>query len=145
MPTSKRRFSKEADLLPLNTAKVKMLSLGNHLAMEALYSEHGTEDQILHLLGTIYLSYCLRGVVEGDGDADLYRKAEEALEAYSERVRGNPSTLPTEDERLAIMRMLTIHDTQLAAVTVRRYLEAWQILGASCDSTSNSPIPKNNR
>jgi hypothetical protein len=141
MSTKKRRPLTKGDLLPLAIAKVQKLSLENHLAMEVLFSHHHTDDHAAHILRVIYFAYCLRGVVEGDRELDLYRQAEAALDAYIARIRENSSNAPTEDERLAINRLLTPHDAQLAAVKNHRYLEALDVLHNSVNGATQSPIP----
>ncbi|EDT40976.1 hypothetical protein BamMEX5DRAFT_3227 [Burkholderia ambifaria MEX-5] len=62
--------------------------------------------------------------LRSDGEAELYRSADSALNQCIARAeRGGKWTL-TDAERTALEALLRVHDEQLAAVPVHRYLEA---------------------
>jgi hypothetical protein len=67
-------------LLPLPAAKVRNLSLENHLALAATRSGNGTADQMSCLLKTVYLAYFLRDAQHADPDFDPLHVYETALE-----------------------------------------------------------------
>ncbi|KVD02618.1 hypothetical protein [Burkholderia ubonensis] len=48
-------------LLPLATAKVRALSLENHLALATVRAGRGDFDQICCLIRVVYLAYFMRG------------------------------------------------------------------------------------
>ncbi|MEK6291019.1 MAG: hypothetical protein V4793_06455 [Paraburkholderia tropica] len=138
----KRKPLSKGELLPLATEKVHALSLQNHLVLAVWISGQGNDDQLIQLLRIIYLAYFLRGLVEGDAEFDLYRRAEAALGVFASRAQLNPAATPTEEERGVLMNLLAIHDAQLAAVKRHRYLEAWDALQLSLENSADSPIPQ---
>lgn len=141
MATRKRKPLSKGALLPLATAKIDALSLQNHLALATLTSGSGNNDQLIHLLKIIYFAYFLRGLEDGDEELDLYRRAEAALGTYAERAVSDQGAVPTEEERMALMQLLALHDAQLAAVKLHRYFDAWDALQQSIENSEDSPIP----
>ncbi|MET3620110.1 hypothetical protein [Burkholderia ambifaria] len=116
----RRRPLTKTQLLPLPTDQVRRLSLKHHLALAALCSGCGDVESIATLSNTLALSFYLRA----DGEAELYRRADSTLtQCIARAERGEPWTL-TDAERTAIEALLLVHDEQLAAVPVHRYLEA---------------------
>ena len=62
--------------------------------------------------------------LRSDGEAELYRSADFALnQCIARAVRGGKWTF-TDAERTALEALLRVHDKQLASVPVHRYLEA---------------------
>ncbi|WP_072443934.1 MULTISPECIES: hypothetical protein [Burkholderia] len=110
----------KAQLLPLPTNQVRRLSLKYHLALAALCGGCGDVESIATLSSTLALAFHLRA----HGEAEPYRCADTALtQCIARAERGGPWTL-TDAERAALEALLLVHDEQLAAVPVHRYLEA---------------------
>ncbi|HDR9486448.1 TPA: hypothetical protein QDC20_006542 [Burkholderia aenigmatica] len=115
----RRRPLTKVQLLPLPADQVRRLSLKHHLAFAALCSGCGDVESIATLSNMLALAFHLRA----DGEAELYRCADSALAQCIARVeRGDAWTL-TDAERAALEPLLLVHDEQLAAVPVHRYLE----------------------
>lgn len=118
--TLRRRPLTKAQLLQLPTDQVRRLSLKHHLALAALCDGCGDVELIATLSNTLALAFYLRA----DGETEPYRCADTALTQCIERAeRGDPWTM-TDAERTALAALLLVHDEQLAAVPVHRYLEA---------------------
>ncbi|WP_175748858.1 hypothetical protein [Burkholderia pyrrocinia] len=116
----RRRPLTKAQLLPLPIEQVRRLSLKHHLALAALCGGCGDVESIATLSNMLALAFYLRA----DGEAELYRCADTALaQCIARAERGDPWTL-TDAERAALEALLLVHDGQLAAVSVHRYLEA---------------------
>ncbi|WP_053299222.1 hypothetical protein [Burkholderia multivorans] len=128
-------------LLPLSTAKVRALSLENHLAFAAVRVGRGESEQIIYLLRVVYLAFYLGNEASSGTDLDLYRQAEAALEVCVERAERGEKWLLLDREQAAVERLLVVHDEQLAAVLKHRYLAAWDWLQRFVTSTGHSPIP----
>ncbi|WP_080484057.1 hypothetical protein [Burkholderia cenocepacia] len=128
-------------LLPLPTERVRSLSLENHLALAALRSGHGNENQVSCLLKTVYLAFFLRDLTATARDVDQYRRAETVLDRCIKRADEGERWLLLDTEHSAIERVLVVHDEQLAAVPTHRYLDAWKLLSRFMAGTIRSPIP----
>ncbi|WP_082742172.1 hypothetical protein [Burkholderia sp. MSMB1078WGS] len=128
-------------LLPLSCAKVRALSLENHLALATARAGHGDFDQLCCLIRIVYLAYFMRGATASGADLELYRHAEAALNACIKRIEHDEPCLLLEREQVAVERVLVLHDEQLAAVPKFRYLEAWEQLQRFVASAKHSPIP----
>ncbi len=116
----RRRPLSKAQLLPLPTDQVRRLSLKHHLALAALSGGCGDVESIATLSNMLALAFYLRA----DGEAEPYRGADSALtQCIARAERGDPWTL-TDAERKVLEALLLVHDEQLAAVPVHRYLEA---------------------
>ncbi|AWV04753.1 MULTISPECIES: hypothetical protein [Burkholderia] len=129
----------KGDLLPLPTAKVRALSLENHMALAAVRAGHGGEEQISCLLRVVYLAFYMRN--ETGADLNLYRQAEAALEACIARAEQGAAWLLLDREQSTIEQMLVVHDEQLAAVSMHRYRTAWEYLQRFMTGQIRSPIP----
>ncbi|KWN14708.1 hypothetical protein WT83_16600 [Burkholderia territorii] len=142
---SGRRALTKEQLLPLPTEKVRALSLGHHMALATVRSDHGSDDQVLSLLRVIYLAFYLRYETVAGIDTNLYRQAEMALDACIVRAERGEKWLLLDREAAVIERVLVVHDAQLAAVPVYRYVLAWERLERLIVDTkqSRSPIPVN--
>ncbi|MBN3777305.1 hypothetical protein G3O06_06995 [Burkholderia sp. Ac-20345] len=128
-------------LLPLSIEKVRSLSLANHMALAVVRSGNGNCDQVVCLLGVVYLAFFLRGETASGSDLELYRRAEAALDAcVALAERGEVWTL-REDELADVERVLIAHDEQLAAIPKHRYLAAWERLQRFVADKGQSPIP----
>lgn len=128
-------------LLPLSSAKVRTLSLENHLALATVRAGRGDFDQLCCLIRLVYLAYFMRSETASGADLEPYRHAEAALDACIKRVeRGKPCLL-LEREQAVVERVLVLHDEQLAAVPKFRYLQAWEQLQRFVASGKHSPIP----
>ncbi|MDF3085806.1 hypothetical protein [Burkholderia sola] len=111
-------------LLPLATAKVRALSLENHLALATVRAGRGDFDQICCLIRVVYLAYFMRGETAVGDDVQPYRQAEAALDACIKRIEQDQPCLLLDHEQVVTERVLVLHDDQLAAVPKFRYLEA---------------------
>ncbi|MGU7811638.1 hypothetical protein [Burkholderia sp. AW49-1] len=131
----------KGDLLPLPTAKVRALSLENHMALATVRAGHGQEEHISCLLRVVYLAFYLRGETEAGGDLNLYRQAEAALDACIARTEQGADWLLLDREQSTVEQILVIHDEQLAAVPMHRYCAAWENLQRFMTGQTSSPIP----
>ncbi|MCR5897001.1 hypothetical protein E2P84_39785 [Burkholderia cepacia] len=136
-----RRPLTKSMLLPLPSVDVRRLSLRFHLALAAMSSGHGSGDQFMTLLGTIYIAFFLRDIEVGDVDRGLYKRAEEALEQCMQRVEQGQPWMLLADERVAIEEMVTFHDTQLLIAPAHRYADAWERVRCVVEQGRPSPIP----
>ncbi|KWK63343.1 hypothetical protein WT82_23965 [Burkholderia stagnalis] len=127
-------------LLPLATAKVRALSLENHLALATVRAGRGDFDQICCLIRVVYLAYFMRGETAAGDDVHPYRQAEAALDACIKRIEQDQPCLLLDHEQVVAERVLVLHDDQLAAVPKFRYLEAREQLQRFIMSGKNSPI-----
>ncbi|MXN76526.1 hypothetical protein GR157_17510 [Burkholderia sp. 4701] len=128
-------------LLPLSAAKVRSLSLENHLALATVRSGRGDFDQICCLIRVIYLAYFMRGEAAAGKDVEPYRRAEVALDACIKRIEHDQPCLLLDHEQMVVERALVLHDEQLAVVSKFRDLEAWEQLQRFITSSKHSPIP----
>ncbi|WP_436967831.1 hypothetical protein [Burkholderia multivorans] len=103
-------------LLPQATAKVRALSLENHLALATIRAGRGDFDQICCLIRGVYLAYFMRGETAAGDDVHPYRQAEAALDACIKRIEQNQRCLLLDHEQVVADRVLVLHDDQLAAV-----------------------------
>ncbi|AOK67864.1 hypothetical protein C6T58_28850 [Burkholderia multivorans] len=125
-----RKPLSKSDLLPLPAAKVRSMSLENHMAFAVVKAGKGSREQVSALLRMIYLAYYLREEVASGRDVEWYRQAEQALEHCIERsVQSNAWMLTTEEQEI-VGRILSLHDAQLAAVPAHRHVRAWERLQA---------------
>ncbi|MGI0504872.1 hypothetical protein ABY44_17575 [Burkholderia sp. ZZQ-2] len=118
--TVRRRPLTKAQLLPLPVDQVRRLSLKHHLALALLCGGSGDIESIATLSNMLALAFYLRS----DGEAELYRSADFALNQCIERAERGGKWTFTDAERTALEALLRVHDKQLAAVPVHRYLEA---------------------
>ncbi|EDT03021.1 conserved hypothetical protein [Burkholderia ambifaria IOP40-10] len=127
-------------LLPLATEKVKALSLENHLSLAVVRAGRAGDEQVGCLLRAVYLAYRLRDVTADSLDLEPYRQAEAALSACISRAeRGEPWQL-LDHELAAVEQMLLLHDGQLAAVSLHRYVLACEWLQRFMVECARSPI-----
>ncbi|HHV7525559.1 TPA: hypothetical protein ACUNF5_007124 [Burkholderia orbicola] len=129
-------------LLPLPTEKVRSLSLEHHLALAAMRSGHGDNDQISCLLKAVYLAFFMREPGASESELEQFRRAERVLERCIERVERGERWWLLDTERSVLERVLVLHDEQLAAVPTHRYLAAWTQLRRFIVGTIRSPIPR---
>ncbi|MFL9999091.1 hypothetical protein PQR34_47770 [Paraburkholderia sediminicola] len=115
-------------LLPLPVAKVRALSLENHLALAAIRGGHGSEGAAMNLLRVVYLAWFIRDAAEGDRYAGVFREAETTLARSRARAQqGQGWTLPEGDHEV-LADILALHDQQLASAPSHRYTAAWERL-----------------
>ena len=129
------------DLLPLPTAKVRALSLENHMALAAVRAGHGGEEQISCLLRVVYLAFYMRSETGTGAELSVYRQAEAALDACIARAEQGAAWLLLDREQSTIEKILVVHDEQLAAVPMHRYCAAWERLQRFMTGQIRSPIP----
>ncbi|KVA30545.1 hypothetical protein WI44_19475 [Burkholderia cepacia] len=144
LPIARRAGRKprtKGDLLPLPTAKVRALSLENHMALAAVRAGHGGEEQICCLLRVVYLAFYMLNETGAGADLNLYRQAEAALEACIARAEQGAAWLLLDREQSTIAQLLVVHDEQLAAVSMHRYCTAWEDLQRFMTGQIRSPIP----
>ncbi|KWO52330.1 hypothetical protein [Burkholderia ubonensis] len=128
-------------LLPLASAKVRALSLENHLALAVVRARSGNSDQVISLLRVVYLAFFMRTETASGSDLDLYRRAEVELDACIARAERGEAWVLHDDELAYVERVLVVHDEQLAAIPKHRYLAAWDRLQRFVTSGAGSPIP----
>ncbi|ABO58998.1 hypothetical protein WK24_19885 [Burkholderia vietnamiensis] len=128
-------------LLPLSTAKVRSLSLENHLALATVRTGRGDFDQICCLIRVVYLAYFMLDEAAVGKDLEVYRRAEAALDACIKWIEQDRPCLLLDQEQMVVERVLVLHDEQLAAVPKFRYLEAWDRLHRFVKGGKSSPIP----
>ncbi|CAE6858712.1 hypothetical protein R75461_07865 [Paraburkholderia nemoris] len=100
--TSRRTVSKPTRkpltkdmLLPLPAARVRALSLENHLALAAIRSGHGSLAVAMTLQRVVYLAWFMRDAADDLRDLDAFRQADAALEQTSRRAEQHRGwTLP---------------------------------------------------
>ncbi|WP_155741656.1 hypothetical protein [Burkholderia territorii] len=117
--TVRRRPLTKAQLLPLPVDQVRRLSLKHHLALALLCGGSGDIESIATLSNMLALAFYLRSADE----TELYRSADFALNQCIARAEGGKWIL-TDGERTALEALLRVHDEQLGAVPVHRYLKA---------------------
>ncbi|WP_198361668.1 hypothetical protein [Burkholderia ubonensis] len=127
-------------LTPLPTEKVRSLSLENHLALVTVRAGHGDLDQVSCLVRVVYLAFYLRDTTSAGADPEPYRRAEVALNSCVTRVDRGERCLLLDQEVVTVKRILRIHDEQLAIITWRRYLDAWELLRHYIETGKCSPI-----
>ncbi|MCA8023630.1 hypothetical protein [Burkholderia metallica] len=132
-------------LLPLPTAKVRSLSLENHLALSTVCAGRGDLDRICCPIQVIYLAYFLRSETAAGEDIDLYRHAEAELDSCIKRLEHDQPCLLLDQDQTVIERALVLYDEQLATVPMFRYLEAWERIQRFVASGKHSPMPKQQR
>ncbi|RQG99865.1 hypothetical protein [Paraburkholderia dinghuensis] len=128
-------------LLPLPVARVRALSLENHLALATVRAARGNLDQLCCLLRVVYLAFYLREETAAGADIEPYRRAEAALDACIGRMERHEPCLMLDLELAAIERVLVLHDDQLAGTPKHRYAQAWERLQRFIASQQRSPIP----
>ncbi|MBN3786127.1 hypothetical protein [Burkholderia sp. Ac-20353] len=136
--TRGRRPLTKAQLLPLPADQVRRLSLKHHLALAVLRDGRGDLEAIGTLLNVLYLAYFLHGA--DDPDSACYRLAEAALDQCVARAERGASWTVTAGERAALEPLVLIHDGQLAAVPLHRYLDAWERVQCVTAPGGHSPI-----
>ncbi|MDS0858622.1 hypothetical protein NUV25_12990 [Burkholderia pseudomultivorans] len=134
----------KSELLPLPTAKVRALSLENHMALATVRAGHGGQEQIRCLLRVVYLAFYMRGETDARADLNVYRQAEVALDACIARAEQGRAWLLLDREQSTIEKILVIHDEQLAAVSMHMYCTAWENLQRFMAGQIPSPIPMPN-
>ncbi|CAE6865596.1 hypothetical protein R75461_08255 [Paraburkholderia nemoris] len=145
--TSRRTVSKPTRkpltkdmLLPLPVARVRALSLENHLFLAAIRGGHGSMEVAMNLLRVLYLSWFMRDAADAERDLDVFREAEAVLARGRIRAHQHQGwTLPEEDHRV-LEHILALHDQQLASMPSHRYIVAWERLQRFLRSDDWSPI-----
>ena len=128
-------------LLPLPVAKVRSMSLANHLALAAMRTGNGNVDQMSCLLKAVYLAYFLREATRDHCGMQAFRASEAALECSAIRVQmGHKWTLPEEDQS-ELAGVLAVHDRQLLSVSAHQFSAAWERLQRFLDSEARSAFP----
>ncbi len=127
-------------LLPLPTAKVRAMSLENHLALAILCRGQGNVEQIFYLLRVVYLTYFLRDTADQEGGIDMFRAAEEVLERSVTRAEQGREWSLCDDGCALLQQLLALHDRQLAAAPVHRFQSAMERLQRFASSDAPSPI-----
>ncbi|WP_082742318.1 hypothetical protein [Burkholderia sp. MSMB1078WGS] len=118
--TRRRPPLTKAQLLPLPIDHARRLSLKHHLALALLCDGRGDVESIATLSNMLALAFYLRS----DGETELYRSADSALNQCIARAERGGKWILTDAERTALEALLRVHDEQLGAVPVHRYLRA---------------------
>ena len=128
-------------LLPLPAAKVRSLSLENHLALATMRSGNGTVDQMSCLLKTVYLAYYLRDARHAETDLDSFRVCEAALEVSAANAQvGRGWPLPDGTET-SLAKVLALFDQLLLLTTAHEFNTAWKRLQRFFEGDVRSPLP----
>ncbi|HEB3530053.1 TPA: hypothetical protein RZC51_001532 [Burkholderia cenocepacia] len=135
-----RRPLRKHESLPLPAAKVRAISLENHLALEVVKAGAGGNDQMGCLLRVVYLAYHLSAGTATGEDVELYRQAEQALNACIGRAVQSRQWALQEDEQERVAQVLSLHDAQLATVLTHRYLRAWEQMRVFLKTGGDSPL-----
>jgi hypothetical protein len=129
-----------SELLPLPSARVRAMSLENHLAFAVVKSGAGSHNQVSCLLRVVYLAWFLREVSSFSDDIELFRQGERALEGCIERSVSSKEWTLDESVQDTIGKLLSLHDAQLAAVPGHLYARAWERLQAFLKSGHRSVL-----
>jgi hypothetical protein len=132
----------KAMLLPLPAAKVRTLSLANHLLLATIRSGHGNLDVVMNLTRVLYLAYFMRDDTQGQRDLDVFCNADAVLERTTARAEQAQRWAIPEEDHSVLERLLAFHDQQLDTILSHRYLEAWDRLERFVRSDDRSPIAK---
>ncbi|KLU21448.1 hypothetical protein EOS_36005 [Caballeronia mineralivorans PML1(12)] len=127
-------------LLPLPVARVRAMSLENHLALAAMCNGHGNVDLMTCLIKALYLTYFMRDAVQDSDDLALLREAEAALERSVTRVENLQKWSVAEDDRAVVEQTLALYDRQLASAPAHRHMDASDRLADFFNSDMRSPI-----
>ncbi|MBI0331437.1 hypothetical protein [Burkholderia plantarii] len=100
----------------------------HHLAFARLRADCRDPAPLAVLANVIRLAWQLRDVASTPSLASRCRRAEQALERAF--LRGAPYRLDAM-QRDALSLLLALHDAQLAALTIDRYLDAWRAIRAA--------------
>ncbi|WP_260444750.1 hypothetical protein [Burkholderia sp. Bp8986] len=112
------------------------MSLKHHLALAALCGGRGDVESIATLSNMLTLAFYLRA----DGEVELYRCADAALtQCIARAAHGDRWTL-MDAERTVLEALLLIHDEQLAAVPVHRYVEVLEQVQHIASLDFGSPL-----
>ncbi|MFL9989458.1 hypothetical protein, partial [Paraburkholderia sediminicola] len=122
-------------------AKVRSLSLENHLALATMRSGNGAVDQMSCLMKTVYLAYFLRDTLHADSDIDAFRLCEAALEVSAANAQvGRGWTLPDGTDA-ALATVLALFDRLLLLITAHEFDTAWKRLQRFLEGDARSPLP----
>lgn len=128
-------------LLPLPAARVRNISLENHLALATMCSGNGSVNQMSCLMKVVYLSYFLCDAVRAATHLDALRLCEAALEVSAASAHvGEGWALPDETHE-TLEAILALHDQQLASVSAYHFATAWERLERFLASDFRSPLP----
>ncbi|WP_085488959.1 hypothetical protein [Paraburkholderia susongensis] len=111
-------------LLPMPGERVRHLSLGGHLALEATLREEGNRHLLNELTRILYFTFYLESEAGGIQEPALYLCAEAALDRAVLRATETGIWRVERDEADAIEPILRKYDEQIESVSTRRYLEA---------------------
>ena len=116
------KISQKHFLLPLPIDYARHISLVAHLALAVCRAGQGNRHQLYQLIRTTYLSYILWKDGHGNSAYELYRDAEEALEAAAEHAYSSDDWMLHSDAAAVIQHVIATFDYQLSVVSRRRYL-----------------------
>jgi hypothetical protein len=127
---------------PFHVEEIRTLSLENHLALATMRSGRGKPEHLNQLAQIVYLAFFLRNITwPNDNEAvEQCRRAEAAISACAERVKRGGRRLLLDQEVALVENILVLHDEQLAAITRRQYLAAWEQLQPHIAANQCSPI-----
>ncbi|MBN3753250.1 hypothetical protein G3N95_09860 [Paraburkholderia sp. Tr-20389] len=134
-----RSFLTKEMLLPLAAARVRALSLENHLALATLRAGQGDFYQMSCLLRTIYLAYFIHAELAQPTE-DVFPQAEHALARSVARSENGEGWSLADDEWQLITRILEMHDRQLSRTPRYVFERAWEQLQRFTSSNAESPI-----
>ncbi|CAE6862706.1 hypothetical protein R75465_07753 [Paraburkholderia aspalathi] len=128
-------------LLPLPVAKVRAMSLENHLALVAMHNGNGNDNQMSCLLKVVYLAYFLHDGEPGQTGIEVFRAAEAVLERSVTRAENRLGWSLPDDDHALFQGILALHDRQLDAVPAHLFTAAWERLQRFANSDAQSPLP----
>ncbi len=118
-----RKVPAKRMLLPLPIEFVRRESLAAHLALSVCRMGQGNRHQFYRLIRTTYLSYLLWQDGYGDASYGQYCDAEGALENAAQNAYSIDEWILLDTAASATGEIVNIFDSQLAAVSQRRYIE----------------------
>ncbi|WP_323123377.1 hypothetical protein [Burkholderia alba] len=110
----------------LSAAEVRARSLEHHLALVAMRDGRGNREGLICLLRAARLAFHLRDVTASGSETDPFRRAGAALGRCVARAERGERWLLLDREYKTLHLLLMLHDEQLAAVPMQRYMSAWK-------------------
>jgi hypothetical protein len=113
-PGRPRKRLTKSQLLPMTRSAQSEIALRYHLALALFRGAAGSTEQAQELFRAIYISYYLSEAGFGVGDASLHLAAEDALLAAVTAGERTDIWELDMSGRLAVERVLQVHEQQLA-------------------------------
>lgn len=131
----------KAMLLPMDRISAQKQSLALHLALVACRAGHGSSHLFNELMETVYVAWFLQQEGYGDEPADLFKLAEDAVEAALQLGQATGEYLLADDAVPAFEKLLALHDAQMNVAPLHKVAAADGRLRRFLLGTARSPIP----